>query len=88
MALPVTRLVVRTHADITQVDQSIIKSTLSHSPGVGAVEVDADQNLVAIVTASQDGGAEVLKRLADHGYPHDVVSEESHSTERNLDPVP
>jgi len=52
-----------------QVDEALIRQKLAHAPGIDTVEVDWTNGHVKVKTQNQDGGLDVLERLADAGYP-------------------
>lgn len=84
MALPITKLLLRCGKDLKQEDVSMVKGVLSDSPGIGAVELDWERDLIAVVTAAQDGGAELMVRLERAGYPVTIFKSDEHASERNL----
>jgi hypothetical protein len=64
-----TELILRCPDIHTQEDEMIIHQTLQAAPGIGDVEVDYKTGEVRILTANQDGGLDVRRRLADAGFP-------------------
>jgi hypothetical protein len=57
-----------------QQDVMMIQQALAHSPGIDLVEVDVEQHTVHVVTANQDGGVDVKRRLDAAGFPCDQIS--------------
>ena len=56
----------------TQSDAEIIRESILASPGVGDVTIDHVNQTVHVVTANQDGGADVRARLFRSGFPPDL----------------
>lgn len=52
-------------------DKMMIESALSHSPGIDTVDVDIERHELRVVTANQDGGADVLRCLDNAGFTCD-----------------
>ena len=58
----------RVQADATQ-----IKNILSGSPGIDRVVPDYEAGILDVITAAQDGGADVIHVLSQGGYPPSEV---------------
>lgn len=64
-----TELIFRCPDIQNQADATSIHEVLTSSPGIGDVEVDYHTKRVRVVTANQDGGEDVRKRLSKAGFP-------------------
>jgi len=69
MPIPTYELILDVPDMREQVDQIAIQQVLSNSPGIDIVDADWRTHTLRVRTANQDGGVDVVKRLAYAGYP-------------------
>lgn len=64
----------------------MIHTAMAAAPGISLVEVNYRSGEVHIVTANQDGGADVLERLDAAGFPPHRSEAKDGGFERVIDP--